>query len=52
MIELATSRVDGDRDPEIGDIITGKVTRTTNFGVFVELTPGGKDGLGSQRRNG
>ena len=46
MIELATSRVDGlTRDPEIGDIITGKVTRTTNFGVFVELTPGGKDGL-------
>ena len=46
MIELATSRVDGlTRDPEVGDIITGKVTRTTNFGVFVELTPGGKDGL-------
>ena len=33
------------RDPEVGDIITGKITRTTNFGVFVELTPGGKDGL-------
>ena len=46
MIELAQSRVDGlTRDPEVGDIITGKVTRTTNFGVFVELTPGGKDGL-------
>ena len=46
MIELAFSRVDGlTRDPEVGDIITGKVTRTTNFGVFVELTPGGKDGL-------
>ena len=46
MIELARSRVDGlTRDPEVGDIITGKVTRTTNFGVFVELSPGGKDGL-------
>ena len=46
MIELARSRVDGlTRDPEVGDIITGKITRTTNFGVFVELTPGGKDGL-------
>ena len=46
MIELTRSRVDGlTRDPEVGDIITGKVTRTTNFGVFVELTPGGKDGL-------
>ena len=46
MIELASSRVDGlTRDPEVGDIITGKITRTTNFGVFVELTPGGKDGL-------
>ena len=46
MIELACSRVDGlTRDPEVGDIITGKITRTTNFGVFVELTPGGKDGL-------
>ena len=46
MIELARSRVDGlTRDPEVGDIITGKITRTTNFGVFVELAPGGKDGL-------
>ncbi len=46
MIELARSRVDGlTRDPEVGDIITGKITRTTNFGVFVELSPGGKDGL-------
>ena len=46
MIDLAQSRVDGlTRDPEVGDIITGKITRTTNFGVFVELTPGGKDGL-------
>ena len=46
MIEMAQSRVDGlTRDPEVGDIITGKITRTTNFGVFVELTPGGKDGL-------
>ena len=46
MIELARSRVDGlTRDPEVGDIITGKISRTTNFGVFVEITPGGKDGL-------
>ncbi len=46
MIELARSRVDGlTRDPEVGDIVTGKITRTTNFGVFVEITPGGKDGL-------
>ena len=46
MIELARSRVDSlTRDPEVGDIITGKITRTTNFGVFVELSPGGKDGL-------
>ena len=53
MIELARSRVDGlTRDPEVGDIITGKITRTTNFGVFVELTPGGEGRTGSQRRPG
>jgi polyribonucleotide nucleotidyltransferase len=33
------------REVEIGQIYTGKVTRTTNFGAFVELTPGGKEGL-------
>ena len=33
------------REVEIGQIFTGKVTRTTNFGAFVELTPGGKEGL-------
>ena len=32
------------RDVSIGDIITGKVTRVTNFGVFVELGPG-KEGM-------
>ena len=33
------------REVEIGQIYTGKVTRTTNFGAFVELMPGGKEGL-------
>jgi len=33
------------REVEIGQIFTGKVTRTTNFGAFVELTSGGKEGL-------
>lgn len=32
------------RDPEIGDKYLGTVVKTTNFGAFVELTPG-KDGL-------
>lgn len=31
-------------DPEIGEIYTGKVVRTTDFGAFVEILPG-KDGL-------
>jgi len=32
------------RDVEAGEIYTGKVVKTTNFGAFVELTPG-RDGL-------
>ncbi|MEW6638597.1 MAG: S1 RNA-binding domain-containing protein, partial [Actinomycetota bacterium] len=32
------------KDVEAGDIYTGKVVKTTNFGAFVELMPG-KDGL-------
>jgi polyribonucleotide nucleotidyltransferase len=33
-IELLT------RDPELGQIFTGRVVRTTDFGAFVEFTPG------------
>jgi polyribonucleotide nucleotidyltransferase len=32
------------KDVEAGDIYNGKVVKTTNFGAFVELTPG-RDGL-------
>jgi polyribonucleotide nucleotidyltransferase len=32
------------KDVEPGEIYTGKVVKTTNFGAFVELTPG-RDGL-------
>ncbi len=32
------------REVEVGEIYTGKVVRTTNFGAFVELIPG-KDGM-------
>ncbi len=32
------------RDPKVGEIYTGKVKRITDFGAFVEITPG-KDGL-------
>jgi polyribonucleotide nucleotidyltransferase len=32
------------KDVETGEIYTGKVVKTTNFGAFVELTPG-RDGL-------
>jgi len=32
------------REAEIGAVYTGKVTRTTNFGAFVEIMPG-KEGL-------
>ena len=38
MIEALT------KDVEVGAIYTGKVTRTTNFGAFVEIAPG-KEGL-------
>jgi polyribonucleotide nucleotidyltransferase len=31
-------------DPELGEIFTGKVVRVTDFGAFVELTPG-QDGM-------
>ena len=45
MLDLAQSRVEGlTRELVVGDIITGKVSRMTNFGAFVELIPG-KDGL-------
>ena len=45
MLDLARTRIDGlTRELVVGDIITGKVSRMTNFGVFVELLPG-KDGL-------
>jgi polyribonucleotide nucleotidyltransferase len=32
------------RDVEVGGVYTGKVTRLTNFGAFVEILPG-KEGL-------
>jgi polyribonucleotide nucleotidyltransferase len=32
------------RDVEVGRVYTGKVTRVTNFGAFVEILPG-KEGL-------
>ena len=32
------------KDVEAGEIYNGKVVKTTNFGAFVELTPG-RDGL-------
>jgi polyribonucleotide nucleotidyltransferase len=45
MLDLARSRIEGlTRELVVGDIITGKVSRLTNFGAFVELIPG-KDGL-------
>jgi polyribonucleotide nucleotidyltransferase len=31
-------------DPDLGEIFTGKVVRVTDFGAFVELTPG-QDGM-------
>ena len=44
-MEQARAKVDAlTRDLVVGDIFTGKVTRITNFGVFVELVPG-RDGL-------
>ncbi len=44
-IDAARARIDGlTRELAVGDIFTGKVTRVTSFGAFVELLPG-KDGL-------
>jgi polyribonucleotide nucleotidyltransferase len=45
MLELARSKIEAlTRELVVGDIITGKVSRLTNFGALVELIPG-KDGL-------
>jgi polyribonucleotide nucleotidyltransferase len=45
MLEHARGKVEGlTRELVIGDVFTGKVTRVTNFGMFVELTPG-REGL-------
>jgi polyribonucleotide nucleotidyltransferase len=45
MLDLARGKVEGlTRELVVGDIFTGKVSRMTNFGAFVELMPG-KDGL-------
>lgn len=45
MLEQARSKVDSlTRELAVGDIFTGKVTRITSFGVFIELLPG-RDGL-------
>ncbi|TCJ16957.1 polyribonucleotide nucleotidyltransferase [Rubrobacter taiwanensis] len=44
-VEQALSVIRGMvKDIEAGDIFTGRVVKTTNFGAFVELKPG-KDGL-------
>lgn len=44
-VKDALSAVTGmTKDVESGDIYTGKVVKTTNFGAFIELTPG-RDGL-------
>ncbi len=45
MMASARSKIEGlTREVMVGDIFTGKVSRVTNFGAFVELIPG-KDGL-------
>ncbi len=45
MMELARSKADSlTRELAVGDIFTGRVTRLTNFGAFVELVPG-REGL-------
>jgi polyribonucleotide nucleotidyltransferase len=45
MAQKAISIIEGlTKEVEVGEIYTGKVTRTTNFGAFVEILPG-KDGL-------
>ncbi len=44
-VKSALSAINGmTKDVEAGDIYTGKVVKTTNFGAFVELMPG-RDGL-------
>jgi len=44
-LDLAHSKVDAlTRELVVGDILTGTVSRLTNFGAFVELLPG-RDGL-------
>jgi polyribonucleotide nucleotidyltransferase len=44
-VKAALSAINGmTKDVEPGDIYTGKVVKTTNFGAFVELMPG-RDGL-------
>jgi polyribonucleotide nucleotidyltransferase len=44
-VKSALAAINGmTKDVESGDIYTGKVVKTTNFGAFVELTPG-RDGL-------
>ena len=44
-MELARSKADSlTRELAVGDIFTGRVTRLTNFGAFVELVPG-REGL-------
>jgi polyribonucleotide nucleotidyltransferase len=44
-VKAALSTINGmTKDVESGDIYTGKVVKITNFGAFVELTPG-RDGL-------
>ena len=45
MLDMARGKIEGlTRELVVGDIFTGKVSRMTNFGAFVELMPG-KDGL-------
>ena len=44
-VKAALSAINGmTKEVEPGDIYTGKVVKTTNFGAFVELMPG-RDGL-------
>jgi polyribonucleotide nucleotidyltransferase len=44
-LQKARERIEGmTREVKIGDVFTGKVTRITSFGAFVEIAPG-KDGL-------
>jgi len=44
-VKAAVSAIKGmTKEVEAGDIYVGKVVKTTNFGAFVELTPG-RDGL-------